>query len=155
MIIAGKYLASPRGNPSTLAAILDKTIEEAKLSNIFENGIDTIDSFESDGNLSIHSMTPPTSYAFDGDCIAHIIRKYGETIVLKDSDTKPRPSRRRGKEQLRTNIKSKEQLLDNSDWQGPPPWDPSVGGDRCPKFLCDVMVRVFLFICSYVNLNTN
>nr|CAD1819041.1 unnamed protein product [Ananas comosus var. bracteatus] len=137
----GKYLASPRGNASTLAAKLDKTIEESKLSNIFENGIDTIDSFESDGNLSIHSMTLPTSYAFDGDCITHVIRKYGEMIVLKDSDKKPRPSRRRGKEQLHTNIKSKEQLLDNSDWQGPPPWDPFVGGDGCPKFLCDVMVE--------------
>ncbi|KAG6391532.1 hypothetical protein SASPL_149288 [Salvia splendens] len=27
------------------------------------------------------------------------------------------------------------------DWQGPPPWDPSAGGDSCPKFLCDVMVE--------------
>ncbi|CAN7125626.1 unnamed protein product [Brassica rapa subsp. narinosa] len=23
------------------------------------------------------------------------------------------------------------------DWQGPPPWDSSLGGDGCPKFLLD------------------
>ncbi|CAK7324222.1 unnamed protein product [Dovyalis caffra] len=33
-------------------------------------------------------------------------------------------------------------ILDNvGDWQGPPPWDMSLGGDGCPKFLCDVMVE--------------
>ncbi|CAG7895933.1 unnamed protein product [Brassica rapa] len=27
------------------------------------------------------------------------------------------------------------------DWQGPPPWDSSLGGDGCPKFFLDVMVK--------------
>ncbi|XP_024516633.1 uncharacterized protein LOC9662799 [Selaginella moellendorffii] len=26
------------------------------------------------------------------------------------------------------------------EWCGPPPWDPVVGGDGCPKFLCDIMI---------------
>ncbi|KAJ6687482.1 3'-5' EXONUCLEASE DOMAIN-CONTAINING PROTEIN [Salix koriyanagi] len=37
---------------------------------------------------------------------------------------------------------SREKQMDNTgDWQGPPPWDLSLGGDGCPKFLCDVMVE--------------
>ncbi|EFJ13438.1 hypothetical protein SELMODRAFT_122415 [Selaginella moellendorffii] len=27
------------------------------------------------------------------------------------------------------------------EWCGPPPWDPVVGGDGCPKFLCDIMIE--------------
>ncbi|OIT18871.1 hypothetical protein A4A49_62217 [Nicotiana attenuata] len=29
----------------------------------------------------------------------------------------------------------------DEEWQGPPPWDVTSGGDGSPKFLCDVMVE--------------
>ncbi|KAF8379983.1 hypothetical protein HHK36_027451 [Tetracentron sinense] len=76
------------------------------------------------------------------DALSKIIRKYGEKIVLKDSDRKPRTTRRKGKRQSSVGLICKQKQVENcSDCQGPPPWDLSLGGDGCPKFLCDVMVE--------------
>ncbi|KAL9437009.1 hypothetical protein AB3S75_022951 [Citrus x aurantiifolia] len=38
-------------------------------------------------------------------------------------------------------VRKEKRLDDIGDWQGPPPWDLSLGGDGYPKFLCDVMVE--------------
>lgn len=70
-----------------------------------------------------------------------IIRKYGERIILTESDRKPRNSRRKGKQLSSMSVKSKKHLEINGNWQGLAPWDSSVGGDGCPKFLCDIMVE--------------
>ncbi|KAH0940157.1 hypothetical protein HID58_007618 [Brassica napus] len=48
-----------------------------------------------------------------------IVRKYGERIMLKESDLLPRISKKKTRR------------------RGPPPWDSSLGGDGCPKFLLD------------------
>ncbi|KAK9292740.1 hypothetical protein L1049_020720 [Liquidambar formosana] len=76
------------------------------------------------------------------DSLLKIVRKYGEKILLKESDRKPKTSRRKGKRQSSVGLTCKEKQLENlDDWQGPPPWDLSLGGNGCPKFLCDVMVE--------------
>ncbi|KAM3243850.1 hypothetical protein ACQJBY_055652 [Aegilops geniculata] len=70
-----------------------------------------------------------------------IITKYSDRILLTESDTKARSSRRKEKQKLSSDSKCKEKFDYNTEWIGPPPWDPSVGGDGYPKFLCDVMIE--------------
>ncbi|KAK1361152.1 3'-5' exonuclease domain-containing protein [Heracleum sosnowskyi] len=77
--------------------------------------------------------------AIDGT-VLHIIRRYGDKIVLKLSDRKPKGSKK--KEKRQTSSYNKEKRSENIDeYEGPPPWDMSLGGDGCPKFLCDVMIE--------------
>ncbi|XP_057798736.1 uncharacterized protein LOC131014699 [Salvia miltiorrhiza] len=66
-----------------------------------------------------------------------VVRKHGDRILLKDSDRKPKTSKKKAKK-IMSKPKTSEII---EDWEGPPPWDPSTGGDACPKFLCDVMVE--------------
>lgn len=75
-----------------------------------------------------------------GSCLMSIVTKYSEKIILTESDAKPRTSRRKEKLKIPANAKCKDKVDCSSEWQGPPPWDPSIGGDGYPKFLCDVMV---------------
>ncbi|XP_061952521.1 uncharacterized protein LOC133675224 isoform X1 [Populus nigra] len=71
-----------------------------------------------------------------------IVRKYGEKILLRESDRKPKAARNKAKKHPSLVAVTREKQLDNTgDWQGPPPWDLSLGGDGCPKFLCDVMIE--------------
>ncbi|KAG8080720.1 hypothetical protein GUJ93_ZPchr0007g5123 [Zizania palustris] len=70
-----------------------------------------------------------------------IVVKYHEKILLTESDTKVHSSRWKEKQKHATNGKCKEKFEGSTEWQGPPPWDPSAGGDGCPKFLCDVMIE--------------
>ncbi|KAL8550970.1 hypothetical protein ACS0TY_000159 [Phlomoides rotata] len=70
-----------------------------------------------------------------------IARKYGEKILLKDSDKKPKSSKKKAKNTSTASEGKQKTVEILQDWQGPPPWDPSIGGDGCPKFLCDVMVE--------------
>ncbi|KAK8709282.1 hypothetical protein V6N13_060303 [Hibiscus sabdariffa] len=71
-----------------------------------------------------------------------IVRKYGEKLILRESDRTPKTSRKKGRRRSSVAVVCKEKQLDNySDWQGPQPWDISLGGDGSPKFLCDVMVE--------------
>ncbi|TVU39599.1 hypothetical protein EJB05_13025 [Eragrostis curvula] len=69
------------------------------------------------------------------------LSKYGEKILLTGSDSKPRNSRRKEKKKLSTDARCKDKVDLSTEWQGPPPWDPSIGGDGYPKFLCDVMIE--------------
>lgn len=88
---------------------------------------------------------PPQSHQAIDDTILRIVRRYGDKIVLKVSDRKPKPSKRKGKRQTSNGLKNKQNGLEAIDeWEGPPPWDLSLGGDGCPKFLCDRMVTSFL-----------
>ncbi|TVU39558.1 hypothetical protein EJB05_12983 [Eragrostis curvula] len=75
------------------------------------------------------------------DCLVSIVTKYSEKILLTESDTKPRNSRRKEKKKLPTDARCKDKVDLSTEWQGPPPWDPSIGGDGYPKFLCDVMIE--------------
>ncbi|EEF46701.1 uncharacterized protein LOC8276833 isoform X2 [Ricinus communis] len=75
------------------------------------------------------------------ELLLNIVRRFGEKIVLGESDRKPKAFRKKGKKRSSI-VTCREKLLGNiCDWQGPPPWDFSLGGDGCPKFLCDVMVE--------------
>ncbi|KAD7480503.1 hypothetical protein E3N88_03639 [Mikania micrantha] len=74
--------------------------------------------------------------------LLQIVRQYGDKLTLTESDGKPRTSKKKGKRQSSTGFTCKEKRVDAIDeWQGPPPWDFLLGGDGCPKFLCDVMVE--------------
>nr|GMD49636.1 exonuclease mut-7 homolog [Ipomoea batatas] len=75
------------------------------------------------------------------DAVLWIARKYGDKILLSDSDRKPKMSKKKGKKPPAGLMAKPRQLDGDEDWQGPPPWDVSLGGDGCPKFLCDVMVE--------------
>ncbi|THG22217.1 hypothetical protein TEA_005554 [Camellia sinensis var. sinensis] len=76
------------------------------------------------------------------DSLLYIVRKYGDKIVLKESDRKPKTSKKKGKRKSSEVLICKERRLESiDDWQGPPPWDLSLGGNGFPKFLCDVMVE--------------
>ncbi|XP_076957812.1 uncharacterized protein LOC143633380 [Bidens hawaiensis] len=71
--------------------------------------------------------------------LLQIVRKYGDKLILTESDGKPRTSKKKGK---RKSFTCKEkQVASIDEWEGPPPWDCSLGGDGCPKFLCNVMVE--------------
>lgn len=73
-----------------------------------------------------------------------IVKRYGEKIILKESDKMPRTSKRKGKRSSTMKVVcSEKKILGVEDWQGQPPWDLSLGGDGCPKFLCDVMVNIY------------
>ncbi|OMO93543.1 hypothetical protein COLO4_16809 [Corchorus olitorius] len=75
------------------------------------------------------------------ESLLKIVRKYGEKILLRESDRKPKSSKRKGRKRSSVVVCREKKLEIFSDWQGPPPWDISLGGDGCPKFLCDVMVE--------------
>ncbi|KAF5442697.1 hypothetical protein F2P56_035326 [Juglans regia] len=99
-------------------------------------------------DISMHEMVSRSSSRITmpmDESILNVVKKYGEKILLKDSDRKPKASKKRGKRQSPVDAIFKEKQSENSDaWQGPPPWDLSLGGDGCPKFLCDVMVLMLL-----------
>ncbi|XP_019430744.1 PREDICTED: exonuclease mut-7 homolog [Lupinus angustifolius] len=71
-----------------------------------------------------------------------VVKVYSDMILLKGSDKKPKTSKKKGKKQSSINGIGKEKDSEQFDeWQGTSPWDPSVGGDGYPKFLCDVMIE--------------
>lgn len=88
------------------------------------------------------------------DIILRMVRRYGDKIVLKLSDSKPETSKRKGKRHTSNGLRNKQIGLENiDDWEGPPPWDLSLGGDGCPKFLCDRMVSSVLCCFSLCTLS--
>lgn len=83
------------------------------------------------------------------ESLLSIVRKYGEKILLKESDMKPKISRKKGKKRSSVVMVNKEKRESSDEWEGPPPWDFTVGGDGCPKFLCDVMVSADNSLCVF------
>lgn len=75
--------------------------------------------------------------------VLNIAQILGERILLSECETKAKSGSRKGRSRRsRTTEKCKtEQIESYSEWQGPPPWDPLLGGDGVPRFLCDVMVE--------------
>ncbi|KAK9914539.1 hypothetical protein M0R45_038313 [Rubus argutus] len=67
-----------------------------------------------------------------------VVSKYGEKILLGDSDTTAKTTKRKGKRRSSVGFKQGQYF---DDWKGPAPWDLNLGGDGHPKFLCDVMVE--------------
>jgi len=79
------------------------------------------------------------------EVLLKVVKKYGDRILLKESDKKPKSSKKKGKKHSLINRISKENHFEKFDeWQGTPPWDPLEGGNGYPKFLCDVMVSVLI-----------
>lgn len=86
------------------------------------------------------------SIPMDGSLL-QIVQIHGDKILLKESDRKPKTSRKKGKRKPSEGLICKERRSEKiDDWQGLPPWDLSLGGDGCPKFLCDVMVSGGTFV---------
>lgn len=91
-----------------------------------------------------HPWTSSKTILRIDESVSDIVKIYGERILLKDSDKRPRASKRRGRRSMSTNPKRKEKLQYAGEWQelqDLPPWDSSLGGDGSPKFLCDAMVE--------------
>ncbi|XP_027939876.1 uncharacterized protein LOC114194042 [Vigna unguiculata] len=76
------------------------------------------------------------------EVLLKVVKKYGDRILLKESDKKPKSSKKKGKKHSLLNGTRQENHFEKIDeWQGTPPWDPLEGGNGYPKFLCDVMVE--------------
>ena len=75
-----------------------------------------------------------------------ILSYFDDKIVLKESDKVPNNTKKKVRQRQCINVNGKERVEISTEWQGPAPWDPSIGGDGYPKFLCDVMVsNILLF----------
>ncbi|CAM8887853.1 unnamed protein product [Rhodiola kirilowii] len=75
------------------------------------------------------------------DSLLKIVKMYGEKILL-DEASKIRKSSKRRKRQPTNSSLSKNNFSGlEEDFPRQPPWDPTLGGDGCAKFLCDVMVE--------------
>lgn len=75
------------------------------------------------------------------EILLKVVRKYGEILSLRESDLRRKNSKRKSRKRSMMISATAKRVQGSSDeWQGPPPWDLSAGGDGCPKFLCDVMV---------------
>jgi hypothetical protein len=82
------------------------------------------------------------------ESLLKVVKKYGEKLLLKESDKKPKATKKKGKRRSSAGVIYREKRIENfDDWQGPAPWDLSLGGDGCPKFLCDVMVSTLSYLC--------
>lgn len=84
---------------------------------------------------------PPHGNVLPGDSLSKIVEIYGERILLRETDRKPKISKKKKRKQPNVGSRIQDQNEAVCNWEGPPPWDPSLGGDGCPKFLCDVMVE--------------
>lgn len=79
----------------------------------------------------------------DSNMMQSILRDFGDKIALKESDKVPKSTKKKVRQRERVNVNGKVRVEISTEWQGPAPWDPTVGGDGFPKFLCDVMVSKF------------
>lgn len=131
-----------------LKQILEKSdICENILRHKFCEASDMIKSIDCGNHPRDQTVVGSTSFGTTfllDDSFSKIIRKYGERILLKESDRNPRISKRKGKRRSSLSSNCYKCKENDSAWQGPLPWDSSLDGDGCPKFLCDVMVRGFL-----------
>ena len=76
------------------------------------------------------------SMTADSASYLRIAKKFGERLLVDAVR-----SRKLAQRKLKTHRGKKGDQMDACYWFEPPPWDPSLGGDGFPKFLCDNMVR--------------
>ncbi|KAK4571136.1 hypothetical protein RGQ29_029816 [Quercus rubra] len=128
-----------------LKEVLEKDDMNSKILRIkFSEALDIVRATASDFPqriVTVGGMRSMCTMPID-ESLLKVVKKYGEKIMLKESDKKPKASKEKGKRRLPMAENCKENRLENLDgWRGPPPWDLSLGSDGCPKFLCDVMVE--------------
>ncbi|KAJ7540558.1 hypothetical protein O6H91_10G021400 [Diphasiastrum complanatum] len=73
-----------------------------------------------------------------------IIEKFGERLLAYGRVEAAKSDRRKARSRRARQAGRREsgrQVDDDVVWQGPPPWDPTIGGDGSPKFLCDSMIE--------------
>lgn len=80
--------------------------------------------------------------------LLQIVRKYGDKILLSESDRIPKIARKKAKKSSGRVVNKRSPTEGGEEWQGPPPWDVTSSGDGCPKFLCDVMVRYHILVTN-------
>ncbi|KAM3729708.1 hypothetical protein ACB098_12G032600 [Castanea mollissima] len=128
-----------------LKGVLEKDDMNSKILRIkFCEALDIVRATASDFPqriVTVGGMRSMCTMPID-ESLLKVVKKYGEKIMLKELDKKPKASKKKGKRRSLVAENCKENRLENLDgWQGPPPWDLSLGSDGCPKFLCDVMVE--------------
>lgn len=151
----GKWVSNLELNMSSAVVGLKEILEESiicdnivkfkfcKASDMVNSSVFKVNTLERTIKTSNPWISSNSVLPMD-ESVSNIVRIFGERILLKDTDKKPRASRRKGRRSMSLNAKRKEKFQNDGDWQelpGTPPWDPSFGGDGCPKFLCDVMVE--------------
>lgn len=126
-------LTHPNHSTTNTNTILTNTFSEA--SHILKA---TLILYPQTLNLpTFNKSTIPMDYT-----LLHIVTQYAHKLILTHGNhPKNKPKRKS------SSCKQKQkQLAAIDNWQGPPPWDSLLGGDGCPKFLCDVMVTTILII---------
>ncbi|CAN4085674.1 unnamed protein product [Withania somnifera] len=88
----------------------------------------------------VTALLPDQANRMD-DVLSRIVSKYGDKILLSESDRKPKISRKKAKKSSGRVANTCSSTEGGEECQGPPPWDVTSGGNGCPKFLCDVMVE--------------
>lgn len=88
----------------------------------------------------VTALSPDQANQMD-NVLSPIVQKYGDKILLTESDRKPKISRKKERKSSGRIANKQRPTEGDGEWQGPPPWDVTSGGDGSPKFLCDVMVR--------------
>lgn len=91
-------------------------------------------------NLLRTTFFRSSTYTFDKP-VSKSIEKYTEVISLMGFSKDRKASRR-----LPSLCSKYMNFLE--DKLSPPPWDTSLGGDGCPRFLCDHTVRTLVTILS-------
>lgn len=134
-----------------LKEVLEKDDMNSKILRIkFSEALDIVRATASDFPqriVTVGGMRSMCTMPID-ESLLKVVKKYGEKIMLKESDKKPKASKEKGKRRSPMAENCKENRLENLDgWRGPPPWDLSLGSDGCPKFLCDVMVSTLSYLC--------
>ncbi|XP_009608023.1 uncharacterized protein LOC107784932 [Nicotiana tabacum] len=88
----------------------------------------------------VTALSPDQANQMD-NVLSPIVQKYGDKILLTESDRKPKISRKKERKSSGRIANKQRPTEGDGEWQGPPPWDVTSGGDGSPKFLCDVMVE--------------
>ncbi|KAH6838198.1 3'-5' exonuclease domain-containing protein [Perilla frutescens var. hirtella] len=113
-----------------------KFVDASNMIRITMPELHSIQMTEEVGSMKLYNLNKLVDNGF-----LWIARKHGDKILLKDSDRKPKTSKKKAKRSSAASESKQKTSEIAEDWQGPAPWDPSLGGDGCPKFLCDVMIE--------------
>lgn len=151
MVLAAGAFKVTESNSSNATLGLKQILEKLNIcDNILRHKfceasdmVKSIDCGNHPRNQTVAGLTSSRNAFPLDDCLSKIVRKYGDCLLLKESDRKPRISKRKGKRRSSLSSNCNKHIENYGAWQGPPPWDSSFGGDGYPKFLCDVMVRGF------------
>lgn len=154
MVTAGILIHSPtEPHPPIVNLGLKQILEKLDLCNKvvrtkFREAVDMVRATDVSNNITTVEGSAITTQRRNtqpmDEFLLKVVSKYGEKVLLGESDTTAKTTKRKGKRRSSVGFKQGQYF---DDWKGPAPWDLSLGGDGHPKFLCDVMVSSL--ICLY------